>query len=112
MSNLLERSPSAGGLARLPRTHGGWALPGLPTLAHLGQGGRKSLQGALSFLAPCGRGDLGYGGRITDPAKPPGDTGVLAAAGTVGGGGIPSPVALAETPLSASIFCFKTLGKS
>lgn len=30
MSDLPGRSPSAGALAQLPRTHGGWALPACP----------------------------------------------------------------------------------
>lgn len=86
-------------------------IAGLPTPAHLRKGGRKSLQKALLFLAACGWGDLGHGRGVTNLIKTCVGAGVLAAVGAVGGG-IPSPVALGETPLSASIFCLKTLGQS
>lgn len=79
--------------------------------ARLGKGGRKSLQGPLLLLAACGGGELGRGGRMTDPPGHGAGAGVLAAVGAVNGG-MPSPVAPGETPLSASIFCLKTLGKS
>lgn len=48
---------------------------------------------------------------MTDPPGHGVGAGVLAAVGAVNGG-MASPVAPGETPLSASIFCLKTLGKS